>query len=73
MRYRVKYDIHTSRWDAFGKYLDVQASSPEHASALVERAIYADKDAILAARHDDAGEGFVVTILSAYRAAQEQP
>ena len=63
MRYRVTYDITTTHWQAFGRHADVSAASPEHARALVERAIYADKEAILAARHDESGTGFEVRIV----------
>ena len=63
MRYRVMYDITTTTWQAFGRRVEVRAESPRHAEALVERAIYADKVAILAARHDEAGEGFHVAIV----------
>ena len=65
MRYRVTYDLHTSLWHAYAKRMDVRASSVDHARALVERAVYARKDAILAERHDCEGDGFRVEVTGA--------
>lgn len=62
MRFRVIYDLRTSTWHGYGHRMDVRASSEAHARALVERAIYARREEILAARHDDPGSGFWVTI-----------
>lgn len=65
MRWRVTYDLQTTMWHAFGRHVDIRATSQAHAIAAVERWLYAKKDIILAERHDEAGEDYRVIITAA--------
>ena len=72
MRWRVTYDLQTSSWHAFGRRVDIRASSQSHAVAAVERWLYAKKDLILEDRHDDAGTDFRVIVTGATPLSEQQ-